>query len=113
MATSSILKEMFYGLVASVGDNFFFHSCIGQNRFEKYIKARVKARVKARATITHKEIRMSLPVNIKLLLEQRNVESTRIEYKTDWNPEAVLHSSIKATVSVFSSANHNHSSYAQ
>ena len=35
---------------------------------------------------------MSLPVNIKLLLEQRIVESTRIEYKTDWNPEAVLHS---------------------
>ena len=35
---------------------------------------------------------MSLPVNIKLLLDQRIVESTRIEYETDWNPEAVLHS---------------------
>ena len=35
---------------------------------------------------------MSLPISIKSLLEQRVVESTRIEYKSDWNPEAVLHS---------------------
>ena len=35
---------------------------------------------------------MALPVNIKELIEQRVVESTRIEYKSDWNPEAVLHS---------------------
>ena len=35
---------------------------------------------------------MSLPINIKSLLEQRIVESTRIEYKEDWNPEVVLHS---------------------
>jgi len=35
---------------------------------------------------------MSLPVNIKQLIEQRVVESTRIEYKSDWNPETVLHS---------------------
>ncbi len=35
---------------------------------------------------------MSLPVNISDLLYQRIVESTRIEYKTDWNPEPVLHS---------------------
>lgn len=35
---------------------------------------------------------MSLPINIKSLLEQRIVESTRIEYKSAWNPESVLHS---------------------
>ena len=35
---------------------------------------------------------MSLPVNISDLLYQRIVESTRIEYKADWNPEPVLHS---------------------
>ncbi len=35
---------------------------------------------------------MALPVNIKELIEQRVVESTRIEYKSDWNPVAVLHS---------------------
>ena len=35
---------------------------------------------------------MALPVSIKGLIEQRVVESTRIEYKSDWNPEAVLHS---------------------
>ena len=35
---------------------------------------------------------MALPVNIKELIEQRVVESTRIEYKSDWNPESVVHS---------------------
>lgn len=35
---------------------------------------------------------MALPISIKSLLEQRVVESTRMEYKSDWNPEGVLHS---------------------
>jgi len=32
-----------------------------------------------------------LPINIEDLLHQRRVESERIEYKENWNPEAVLH----------------------
>ena len=32
-----------------------------------------------------------LPININDLLSQRTIESERIEYKTDWNPEAVMH----------------------
>jgi ATP-dependent DNA helicase RecG len=35
---------------------------------------------------------MSLPVNIAELIQQRVVESVRIEYKQDWNPEPILHS---------------------
>ena len=35
---------------------------------------------------------MALPVNIIDLIYQRVVESTRIEYKGDWNPEPILHS---------------------
>ena len=35
---------------------------------------------------------MALPINIKKLIENRIVESSRLEYKTDWNPEAVVHS---------------------
>jgi len=35
---------------------------------------------------------MSLPLNIDDLVHQRKVESARIEYKKDWNPEKVLHS---------------------
>lgn len=35
---------------------------------------------------------MALPVNIHELIAQRVVESTRIEYKSAWNPEPVLHS---------------------
>ena len=27
-----------------------------------------------------------LPIDINMLLEQREVESSRIEYKKDWNP---------------------------
>ena len=30
-----------------------------------------------------------LPINIEDLLHQRRVESERIEYKENWNPEAV------------------------
>ena len=32
-----------------------------------------------------------LPVNIEGLLRQRTVEGERIEYKSGWNPEAILH----------------------
>ena len=35
---------------------------------------------------------MSLPLNIDDLIHQRKVESARIEYKKDWNPEKVLYS---------------------
>jgi len=35
---------------------------------------------------------MALPVNIVDLIHQRVVESTRIEYKGDWNPEPIIHS---------------------
>ncbi|MBQ8706863.1 MAG: putative DNA binding domain-containing protein [Succinivibrionaceae bacterium] len=35
---------------------------------------------------------MALPINIEDLLHQRKVERTRIEYKTDWNPEPIVHS---------------------
>ena len=38
------------------------------------------------------EFEMSLPLNIDDLIHQRKVESARIEYKKDWNPEKVLHS---------------------
>ena len=35
---------------------------------------------------------MALPLNIDDLIHQRKVESARIEYRKDWNPEKVLHS---------------------
>lgn len=35
---------------------------------------------------------MALPINVKELIENRVVESTRIEYKTDWDPEPIIHS---------------------
>ncbi len=35
---------------------------------------------------------MALPVNIEDLIEQKVVESARIEYKSDWNPDPILHS---------------------
>ena len=34
---------------------------------------------------------MALPINIDDLIYQRVVESTRIEYKADWNPEPIVH----------------------
>ncbi len=34
---------------------------------------------------------MTLPVNIEDLLHQRRIEGARIEYKTGWNPEPVIH----------------------
>ncbi|MCL2148504.1 MAG: putative DNA binding domain-containing protein [Methanomassiliicoccaceae archaeon] len=34
---------------------------------------------------------MPLPINIKELIEQRIVESARIEYKSSWNPEPIIH----------------------
>lgn len=35
---------------------------------------------------------MALPINVNDLIQQKVVESTRIEYKADWNPEAIVHS---------------------
>ena len=35
---------------------------------------------------------MVLPIHIDDLIRHRRVESARIEYKKDWNPERVLHS---------------------
>lgn len=34
---------------------------------------------------------IKLPINLEDLLQQRTVEGERIEYKADWNPQAVLH----------------------
>jgi ATP-dependent DNA helicase RecG len=34
---------------------------------------------------------MGIPVNISDLINLKVVESTRIEFKSDWNPEAVIH----------------------
>ena len=39
-----------------------------------------------------RRVEMALPINIDDLIRQRVVESTRIEYKADWNPEPILHS---------------------
>ena len=35
---------------------------------------------------------MSITINIEDLLQQRIVESSRIEYKKDWNPSTIIHS---------------------
>ena len=35
---------------------------------------------------------MAIPINIEELLRQHVIESARIEYKKDWNPEPILHS---------------------
>jgi ATP-dependent DNA helicase RecG len=35
---------------------------------------------------------MSLPININQLINRRVVESARIEYKGNWNPEPIIHS---------------------
>ena len=35
---------------------------------------------------------MALPINVKELIDNRVVESTRIEYKADWDPEPIIHS---------------------
>lgn len=35
---------------------------------------------------------MAIPINIEELLRQKVIESARIEYKADWNPEPILHS---------------------
>ena len=34
---------------------------------------------------------MSISINIEELLYQRVIESTRIEYKKDWNPNSIIH----------------------
>ena len=38
------------------------------------------------------EVIMELPINVSDLIQQRVIESARIEYKSDWNPEPILHS---------------------
>ena len=38
------------------------------------------------------EVIMALPINVSDLIQQRVIESARIEYKGDWNPEPILHS---------------------
>ena len=35
---------------------------------------------------------MAIPVNIHELINSRIVESTRIEFKSDWNPNPLIHS---------------------
>ena len=35
---------------------------------------------------------MALPINVGELIENRVVESTRIEYKSDWDPGPIVHS---------------------
>ena len=34
---------------------------------------------------------MALPINIEDLLNKRKVESTRIEFKSGWNPDKIYH----------------------
>lgn len=34
---------------------------------------------------------MGIPVNISDLINRKFFESSRIEFKSDWNPEAVIH----------------------
>lgn len=34
---------------------------------------------------------MALPINIEDLLNKRKVESNRIEFKADWNPDKIYH----------------------
>lgn len=43
-----------------------------------------------------------LPISIEDLLYQRTIESERIEYKADWNPESILH-----TICAFANDFHN------
>ena len=34
---------------------------------------------------------MPLPISVSNLISGRTIESSRIEYKREWNPEKVLH----------------------
>lgn len=47
-------------------------------------------------------MKQALPININDLLQKRRIESERIEYKSDWNPEAILH-----TLCAFANDFHN------
>ena len=38
---------------------------------------------------------MGLPINIRDLIESRIVENTRIEYKSDWDPEPIVHNLVE------------------
>ena len=42
--------------------------------------------------LSNQEEMMAIPINIEELLHQQLIESARIEYKADWNPEPILHS---------------------
>ena len=35
---------------------------------------------------------MAIPVNLDDLINRRVVESTRVEFKADWNPTPIIHS---------------------
>ena len=35
---------------------------------------------------------MAIPINIEDLINKRVVESTRIEFKSDWNPNPIIQS---------------------
>ena len=37
------------------------------------------------------EVIMALPINVSDLVQQRVIESARIEYTCDWLPEPILH----------------------
>lgn len=43
-----------------------------------------------------------LPINIHDLILQRTIESERVEYKQDWNPEKIMH-----TICAFANDFHN------
>ena len=45
---------------------------------------------------------IKLPINLINLLQQRTIESERVEYKAGWNPERVIH-----TLSAFANDFHN------
>ena len=47
-------------------------------------------------------MKTTLPINIEDLLFKRTVESERIEYKADWNPQSILH-----TLCAFANDFHN------
>lgn len=34
---------------------------------------------------------MTLPINIKTIIDGQTIESDRLEYKCGWNPEKIIH----------------------
>ncbi len=49
-----------------------------------------------------KRVLVKLPINLINLLQQRTIESERVEYKAGWNPESVIH-----TLSAFANDFHD------